>query len=222
MTTIIEGSKYPNNITNLEVTDGTKPIEIVSNFMSIFNSKSVVVLLNHKYQNKIIESPVILEDWKLTNEGFDSILKSKGVVEEDRIKLARLLHYNAKRITDHFSQQTLSRMDAGRRAKMERIEKAKSSSPVEVTISQALRMHEGNIRVKGMISGSSANVEKMYTMFGFRCGECDTINQLLNYRNSRPRFAYEIPRIDLNKAKCMQGCESFGKRIVCVFHVFTF
>ncbi len=108
MTTIIEGSKYPDNITNLEITDGTKPIEIVSNFMSIFNSKSVIVLLNHKYQNKIIESPIILEDWKLTGERFDNILESKGVAEEDRIKLVRMFNYNAERITDHFSQQTLA------------------------------------------------------------------------------------------------------------------
>ena len=148
MTNIIEGSKYPDNIAKLELTDGTAPVEIVNNFMSSFNSKSVIVLLNHKYQNKIIESPVILEDWNLTNEGFQSILKSKGVTEEDRIKLLRLLNHNANRIADHFSQQTLAHINAGRRAKMERIERVKSTPPVEVTISQALRMHEGNMKVK--------------------------------------------------------------------------
>ena len=81
--------------------------------------------------------PVILEDRKLTNERFDDILKSKEVSEEDRIKLLRLLNHNANRITDHFSQQTLAHMNAGRRAKMERIEKAKST--VEATIFEALR-----------------------------------------------------------------------------------
>jgi hypothetical protein len=135
------------------------------------------------------------------NERFDNIMKNKGVTEEDRIKLLRLLNFNASRITDHFSQQTLAHMHAGRRAKMDRIEKAKSIPAVEVTISQALRLHEGNIRIKGMISGSSAKVEKMYTLFGSRCAECDTVNELLDYRDSRPRFAYEIPRIDLNKVK---------------------
>ena len=64
--------------------------------------------------------------------------------EEDRIKLLRLLNHNANRITDHFSQQTLADLNAGRRAKMERIEKAKSTPPVEATIFEALRMHEGN------------------------------------------------------------------------------
>ncbi|MFZ0512321.1 MAG: hypothetical protein WAM14_12000 [Candidatus Nitrosopolaris sp.] len=103
----------------LELTDEIK--KIVTSFLSSFNSKSVIVQLNHKYQNKIIESPVILEDWKLTNEGFDNILKNKGVIEEDRKKILRLLNHNGNRITDHFSQQRLAHMHAGRRAKMERI-----------------------------------------------------------------------------------------------------
>jgi len=47
MTTFTEEPKYPDNI---EVTDGTEPVEIVNCFMSIFNSKSVVVQLNHKYR----------------------------------------------------------------------------------------------------------------------------------------------------------------------------
>lgn len=93
---------------------------------------------------------------------------------------------------------------------MERIERAKTIPPIVVTISQALRMDGGNIKVKGMISGSSAKVEKMYTMSGFRCGECDKVNELVNYRDSHPRFAYEIPRIGLKKVKCMQGCNSFA------------
>jgi len=125
--------------------------------MSNFNSKSVVVQLNHKYQAKIIESPVILDDWKLTNESFDNILKDKMVAEEDRIKLLRLLNYNANRITGHFSQQTLTHMDAGRRARIERIEREKSLPYVEVSIYQALKMHEGNIKVKGMISDLQAS-----------------------------------------------------------------
>lgn len=133
---IIEESKYPDNITDLEVTDGIIRIETVNNFMSSFNSISVIVLLNHKYQNKIIESPVIIEDWRLTNERFESILKSKGVTE-DRIKLVGLLHHNAKRITDHFSEQTSAHMHAGKRAKIERIEKAKAAPHVDVTCSNA-------------------------------------------------------------------------------------
>lgn len=67
MTTTTEESKCPDDIMNLELTDEIKSIEIVSNFMSSFNSKSVILQLNHKYQNKIIELPVILEDWNLTN-----------------------------------------------------------------------------------------------------------------------------------------------------------
>ena len=78
--------------------------------------------------------PVILEDWNLTNERFDDILKSKEVSEEDRIKLLRLLNHNAIQITDHFCQQTLAHMNAGRRSKMERIEKAKSTPISSIVI----------------------------------------------------------------------------------------
>jgi DNA replicative helicase MCM subunit Mcm2 (Cdc46/Mcm family) len=205
---------FVDNITSLEATDGTRPIEIVSNFMSIFNSKSVIVLLNHKYQNKIIESPVILEDWNLTNERFDNILKNKGVAEEDRIILVRMLNHNAKRITDHFSEQTLAHTDAGQKAKKERVERVKNAPPVEVSVSHALMMHEGNVRVRGMFVGGSAKVEKMYVRLGFRCGYCDKINVLADYRDTRPRFASEIPSIFgpryLNRQKCEQGCESFA------------
>ncbi|MFY9797721.1 MAG: hypothetical protein WAJ93_18700, partial [Candidatus Nitrosopolaris sp.] len=64
--------------------------------------------------------------------------KNKEVTEEARIILVRLLNYNANKITDHFCQQTLANMDAGRRrAKIERIEKAKTTPPVNVTIFQA-------------------------------------------------------------------------------------
>jgi hypothetical protein len=144
----------------LELTDEIKNDQIVTSILSSFNSRSVIIQLNDKYANRIIELDVILKDWKQMNDRFDSILKNDEVMEEDRIKLLRLLNHNANRITDHFTQQTLAHMDAGRRAKKERKEKAKSTPPVEVTISQALRMHEGNIRVKGPISGSSARVEK--------------------------------------------------------------
>jgi DNA replicative helicase MCM subunit Mcm2 (Cdc46/Mcm family) len=204
--------KLDNTVIVLELTDEIKNEQIVTSFFSSFNSKSVIVQLNHRYENKTIESPVTPEDWKLTNERFGDILKSKGVIEEDRTKLLRLLNYNASGIADHFSQQTLVHMNAARRAKMERIERAKSSPPVEVTISEALRMHEGNVRVKGMIVGGSAKVEKMYIRLGFRCGDCDTPNELVNYKD-RPRFANEIPRIFeprfLNRQKCIQRCEPF-------------
>jgi hypothetical protein len=121
----------------LELTDEIKPGQIVTSFFSSFNSKSVILQLNHKYENKTVELPVILEDWKLTNERFDDILKNKGVTEEDRIKLQRLLNYNAKKITDHFSQQTLAHMHAGKTAKMARIDKVKNAPAIEVSISDA-------------------------------------------------------------------------------------
>src|SRR5215471_11262082 len=103
-------------------------------------------------------------------------------------------------------------MDAGRRARIERIEREKSLPYVEVSIYQALKMHEGNIKVKGMISAGSDKIEKMITRVFFRCGECDTSNQLADYRKTRPRFVYEVPipsLRDLKEKECVQGCKSF-------------
>jgi DNA replicative helicase MCM subunit Mcm2 (Cdc46/Mcm family) len=203
------GNVPDDTVMVLELTEEIKKEDIVTSFLCSFNSKSVIVQLNHKYVNKIIELQVIQEDWKLTNERFDNILKNKGVVDEDRIKLRRLLNHNANRITDHFSEQTLAHMHAGRRAKIERKENAKNTPPVEASISEVLRMHEGNVRVKGMISGGSDKIEKMITHIWYSCGECDTSNELADYRETRPRFAYEVPSFDLKEKKCRMKCESF-------------
>ncbi|MFZ0512320.1 MAG: AAA family ATPase [Candidatus Nitrosopolaris sp.] len=70
-------------------------------------------------------------------------------------------------------------------------------------------MHEGNIKVKGMISAGSDKIEKMITRVFFRCGECDAINELVDYTETRPRFAYELPSFNLKEKKCMKQCESF-------------
>jgi len=88
---------HDNTVTVLELTEEIKKKQVVTSFLSSFNSKSVILQLNHKYQNKIIESPVILENWKLTNERFNDILKGKEVIEEDRVILVRLLNCNANR-----------------------------------------------------------------------------------------------------------------------------
>jgi hypothetical protein len=161
---------FPEDIYSLELTDEIKSAEIVNYFISSFKSKSVILELKQNGWPKLIELPVILEDWELTNKSFDSILTDIGIREEDRTKLRRLFNYNANRITDHFTARTLSHLHAGRKARIERTEKAKNTPPTEISISEASRMHEGNITVKGMINGGSGKVEKMYTVIGLRCG----------------------------------------------------
>jgi len=78
---------HDNTVKVLELTEEIRKEPLVTSSLSSYNSKSVIIQLNHKYANKIIEVPVILEDWKLTNERFDDILKSNGVTEEDRVTL---------------------------------------------------------------------------------------------------------------------------------------
>lgn len=162
----------------LELTDEIQKKQIVTTFLYSFSSQSVILQLNREYANKIVEVHISIDDWKLTSEDLNSALTNKGVNEADRVKLLRLLNANSNRIVDHFSKLQRRNLHAGRKAKLERKEKAKSTPPIEVSISQALRMHEGNIRVKGIISGSSAKVEDMYSLIGFRCGECDMIVEL--------------------------------------------
>lgn len=137
-TTTVDESKYADDIINLE--DEIEQEHIVNILLVSFHSKSVILQLNPKYVNNVVEVLVTPEDWNRTNKRFDNILTSKGVTEEDRIELLRLLNHNANRITDHFAEKTVAHMHAGRRAKIERKEKTKNKPAKEVSISDALRM----------------------------------------------------------------------------------
>lgn len=209
MTTALDESKYPEDIATLDLTEEVKTAGLVNYFISSFKSKSVILVLNQNGLTNLVESPVIVEDWEQTNKNFEDILQSKGVAEDARTRLLRLLNSNANRIADHFIERQKCTMHAGMKAKVERIEKAKNTPPIDVSISQALRMHEGNVRTRGMISTNSDKIEKMITRVYYRCGECDTVNELANYRETRPRFVYEIPYFDLREKKCKMGCESY-------------
>jgi DNA replicative helicase MCM subunit Mcm2 (Cdc46/Mcm family)/DNA-binding CsgD family transcriptional regulator len=191
-----------NDVIALQLTEELE----VSNIFSSYPSKSLIVISKNK--NKPINLPILLDDWDSTHKGFYNILVKNGITEEHSRKIQTFCSSQHQVIVDHFAQQTLANMNAGQRKKKERIEKLKHSPPIELSIKDALRMHEGNIRVRGMINGLGT-VEKMYKAAGFTCGECDEINPKWNYTNSRPRFADEIPRIRLDEVKCVQGCESF-------------
>src|SRR5215831_4634375 len=76
-------------------------------------------------------------------------------------------------------------------------------------------MHEGNVRVKGMISTGSDKMEKMITRVSFRCGECDYDNILVDYmgRYLRPVFVHELPQFNLKDKECKHGCKSLGHEL---------
>jgi DNA replicative helicase MCM subunit Mcm2 (Cdc46/Mcm family) len=172
-----------------------------------FGMKSVIIEFNGKYQNKVIEFYPIdtgKEKWTNTLNSCMETLKKRGIDEEDRITVRRALNQNAEKIATHFAEQQLARMTDGQKAKMER-ERLKNAPPVELSIKDVLRRHEGNFRVKGMINGLGI-VEKMCKAVGFRCGECDGINAKFDYTGSRPRFADEIPRLKLSEVRCI--CQS--------------
>jgi DNA replicative helicase MCM subunit Mcm2 (Cdc46/Mcm family) len=204
---------HTSAVIELELTEEVQKEQIVATgcFLYNFRSKSVNLKLNHKYENKWIDSPVDLKDLKQTNEEFRDILKSNGVTIDDITKLENMFISNNKRIVDHYYQQMLEQTNTGQRNKKERVDRIKNAPPREVSVSEALVMRDGNVRVKGMFVGGSVKVENMIIRIGFRCGDCDDINLLADYSDTRPRLTSEIPSTftprSLNKHKCKNGCE---------------
>ena len=198
------------SVIDLELTDEIQDKQLLSQLIYSFGSKSVILKLNHKYENKVIEVyPIDLgpKKWTDTLETFEKTVKDRGVDEEDRITLRRLINHNSEKIANHYSQQSIARMTDGQKARMERVEILKNGYPKELSIKDALRRHEGNVRVRGMINGLGI-VEKMYSAVGFRCMKCDDPNVKCDYTGSRPRFADEIPRLKLSEMRCICQSES--------------
>jgi DNA replicative helicase MCM subunit Mcm2 (Cdc46/Mcm family)/transcriptional regulator with XRE-family HTH domain len=175
-----------------------------------FRSKSVLARLNGKYQNKWIDSPIDVDDWAYTYEVWVNNLERSGVAADDLAILVNILNLNDNynRIMDHHRQQTLEQMSIGQRNRKERIERQKKSFPKQVSVKQALKIPEGNVRVKGMFAGGSVKVENMYLRVGDRCGDCDETTISEDY-SDRPRLASEIPK-NL-RWSCKNGCETLSR-----------
>jgi DNA replicative helicase MCM subunit Mcm2 (Cdc46/Mcm family) len=208
------GHSYGSPVIALEITDEILKEEhpTVTACYSSFSrgSQYVIIQMNSKYQNQIVQSYIDVEHWKETEDGLANVLKDNGVVQADRLPIQRMLNFHSARITEHFSRQMLEHMHAGQRAKHERKERMKSA-PIKVSVRQASRMHDGNVEVRGMVFAGSMKEEKMYNFIGYRCENCDDPKILRDYRNSHPRSQYELPFIDeqLRKGKCANGCETF-------------
>ncbi|MDP9289510.1 MAG: hypothetical protein M3P08_15115 [Thermoproteota archaeon] len=75
------------------------------------------------------------------------------------------------------------------------------------TVSAAIRMHSGDVEVRGgMICGITDKVEKMMIKVFFECGKCGTTNELHSYQ--RPRFAYEVPAKPSRPLECVNCGEA--------------
>jgi len=174
------------SVIELELTDDIRDAKLVTKARSSFGSKSVILELHHQYENKIIECyPIEPNKWTETLDRFVNVLESEGVEEKDRTALRRWLNKSSEKIVNHFSEQYKARRTAAQKAREERLEWLKNSPPLELSIKDALRMHEGNFRVKGMINGLGV-VEKVYKAIGLRCEFCDGINIKANYRVASP------------------------------------
>lgn len=89
MTTTLDESEYPEDIATLDLTEEVKKAGLVNYFISSFKSKCVILELNQNGLSKLVELPVIVEDWEQTNKNLDDILQSKSVAEETKIRLVR-------------------------------------------------------------------------------------------------------------------------------------
>jgi DNA replicative helicase MCM subunit Mcm2 (Cdc46/Mcm family) len=143
---------------------------------------------------------------KETYEEFCSNLKNNGVRTEDITQLQDMLSLNHDRILNHYHQQELEQTSAGQRKRKEENDRMRNTPPREVSVSRALMMKEGNVRIKGMFVGGSAKVEKMYTEIGLRCGNCYEPTILADY-GERPRLQSEIPHVFTPKYLSKQKCK---------------
>jgi len=160
-----------------------------------YGSHSITFGLNHKYENKTIECYNIeCGKWTDTLDRVGSVLETNGIDDNDRTTFRRFLNQHSKKIANHFQEQRRIRLTAAQKAREQRIDLLKHSPPIELSIKDVLRMHEGNFRVRGMINGLG-DVEKVCIALGFRCEFCGEINTRVDYRE-RPRFAYETPPMD--------------------------
>jgi replicative DNA helicase Mcm len=78
------------------------------------------------------------------------------------------------------------------------------------TVSVAIRMHSGDVEVRGMICGLG-ELEKMITNVFFECGNCGAMNELQTY--SRPRFPYEVDYTNSTRVtRCINCNKKFGNK----------
>lgn len=86
------------------------------------------------------------------------------------------------------------------------VQETETEQPKEVTISEALRMHSGYVRVRGGMISGSRKLEKMPTNIFFRCVSCETINEVWTY--SRSKFAFEVSKTEYSKPRKCINCSS--------------
>src|SRR5437660_2969576 len=84
------------DVIELALTEEVQREQIVATgcFLYNFGSKSVNLKLNHKYENKWIDSPIDIKDWEQTSQELHDILERNGVPIEDRIKIVNMLNHN--------------------------------------------------------------------------------------------------------------------------------
>src|SRR5712692_8916545 len=73
------------------------------------------------------------------------------------------------------------------------------------SVSSAIRMHKGCVKVRGMICGIG-ELEKMLTKEFFECGNCGVINELESY--SRARFQYENDKSNSTRGRKCISCNN--------------
>jgi DNA replicative helicase MCM subunit Mcm2 (Cdc46/Mcm family) len=136
--------------------------------------------------------------WSKTTANFDK--QSKGIITNQELKQQVIFFLSEQWPNIINGKSGNGHQDQGQG--QEQQEEENEIPAKEVSISEALRMHSGYVKVKdGMISGSR-KLEKMSINTFFVCDSCKMINKISTY--SRPKFAFEINKLEHsnNTRKC--------------------
>jgi hypothetical protein len=98
MTNCTNNNNKNSNVVNLELTEKIKEEGIVNSFVFDKRVNSLILSLNHLYNNKTVISPVFQDNWPKTSETFTKQMKLKGVRIEHTPQLSDVVDNNFVKI----------------------------------------------------------------------------------------------------------------------------
>src|SRR5919205_972770 len=87
----IEESKKSNHLVNLQLTSRLRETGIVSRFVFNMKTNSIILLLNHAYEEKNIIFTPNKKDWNKTHDLFQRKLKQNHIEQEHILLLEEVL-----------------------------------------------------------------------------------------------------------------------------------
>ena len=196
---IIGKETFPYLI-NLEIGKKLQEEEIINSFVKDKKTNCIKIELNHKYENNIVIVPINGNNWLKFLESVEKRLKDKGIgISNEHIRLIKNVlddnheiivgiinnlndqikrsNYNNAYKSDqqqHHHQKQEQQLQWQGEKEYTNDEDNATTSLIEInSVSQALRMHSGDVKVKGTIIGIS-RLFKMICQASLYCDSCQT------------------------------------------------